>query len=281
MFGFVNIAQDGSLPQPSVDRFRGFYCGLCTALRKTGGALAQGTLTYDLAFLYTLLSSLYEQEETVTYERCAVHPAKPHMVITTPQAGYCADMNLLLAYYKLLDDQSDEPGLKSRAAKAVFAPSAQGALERHREKSAYVADCLHELALLEKENRQEIDLAADCFGRLLGEVFVYQNDMWAPTLRQMGEGLGRYIYFADAYVDLPADLKKGRYNPLAPFANRADLDEFAWDVMTMYMHTCAEAFEKLPIVRDMDILRNIIYRGVFAPYAKKTQPAKGREKGRK
>ncbi len=281
MFGFVNIAQDGSLSEQATARFRGFYCGLCVALRKEGGALAQGTLTYDLAFLYTLLSSLYEEEEVITHERCMAHPARAHMVITTPQAAYCADMNLLLAYYKLLDDQSDEPGLKSRAAKAVFAPCARGALARHSEKSAYVADCLAELAALEKANRCEIDPAADCFGRLLGEVFVYQSDLWAPTLRQMGEALGRYIYFADAYVDLQTDLKKGRYNPLAPFAGRADLDTFAWDVMTMYMHECAAAFERLPLVRDMDVLRNIIYRGVFAPYAKKTSPAKAREKGRK
>ena len=34
----------------------------------------------------------------------------------------------------------------------------------------------------------------------------------------------------------------------------------------MMMSECAKAFERLPIIQDIDILRNIIYSGVWVKY---------------
>ena len=42
----------------------------------------------------------------------------------------------------------------------------------------------------------------------------------------------------------------------------------AWcrQVLTMMMAECASEFEKLPILKDIDILRNILYAGVWTKY---------------
>ena len=73
---------------------------------------------------------------------------------------------------------------------------------------------MQELSDCEKENSQEIDRSAGCFGRLMADLFVYKEDMWEETLRRMGFFLGKYIYIMDAYEDLEEDLRKQCYNPL-------------------------------------------------------------------
>lgn len=62
----------------------------------------------------------------------------------------------------------------------------------------------------------DIDAPANCFGELLGELFVYRHDQWEDALRAMGAYLGRFIYVMDAYDDLAADEKRGAYNPWRP-----------------------------------------------------------------
>lgn len=47
---------------------------------------------------------------------------------------------------------------------------------------------------------------------MLGAIYRYREDLWADTLQRIGEGLGRFIYLMDAYDDLEADLRRGRYN---------------------------------------------------------------------
>ena len=70
----------------------------------------------------------------------------------------------------------------------------------------------------------------------------------------------------DAYEDLEKDRKKGNYNPWEPYSRRKDFDAFAENTLMMMMAECAKEFEKLPIVQDIDILRNIIYSGVWNKY---------------
>ena len=47
------------------------------------------------------------------------------------------------------------------------------------------------------------------------------------------------------------------------------------------MAACSEQFEKLPIVRDADLLRNIFYSGVWSRWAYlHEEKAKGKEKAK-
>ena len=96
----------------------------------------------------------------------------------------------------------------------------------------------------------------------MGELFVYREDLWAPTLRKMGIALGRFIYLADAAVDYRRDQRKKKYNPY--LAQGAGEDWHRWEQqLVLAMARCTEEFERLPLVQDKDILNNILYSGVW------------------
>ena len=59
---------------------------------------------------------------------------------------------------------------------------------------------------------------------------------------------------------------------------RKDYDALAENTLTMMMAECAKEFEKLPIVQDIDILRNIIYSGVWNQYRAMKDKQAGKDK---
>ena len=98
-------------------------------------------------------------------------------------------------------------------------------------------------------------------------------------MRVIGEGLGRFIYLMDAYDDLPADLRHKRYNPFAARHEDAAFETLVLDSLTLVIAECTQAFEMLPLVQDVDILRNILYSGVWTRYRQK-QWKPGRDQGK-
>ena len=111
-----------------------------------------------------------------------------------------------------------------------------------------------------------IDEPAGCFGRLMAEIFIYREDHWAEKLRCMGFYLGKYIYIMDAYDDLDNDLKEGSYNPLKNIYTKPEFEDMIHQILTMMMAECSKAFEQLPLIDDIDILRNVLYSGVWYRY---------------
>ena len=91
----------------------------------------------------------------------------------------------------------------------------------------------------------------------------------------MGFFLGKFIYLMDAYEDLSDDLENGRYNPWSFYEQSGEFDQKAETVLTMMMTECAAVFERLPILTDVEILRNIIYSGVWTKF----EIAKNKRKG--
>lgn len=265
MFGYV-MANLGELEKPRRKRYTGIYCGICRSIR---GQCSEGCrlgLSYDMAFLAMLLMSLYEPQESGGNHACVLHPARPWT--DNQYIRYGADMNVALAYYNALDDYEDEGKLSSKLLCNVFGK------ELHRIQSAYprqcqaIADGIGALNKLEKEKCQNPDEPAGCFGKLMGELFVYEEDMWAPLLRKMGDALGRYIYLADAAVDYRRDKKKNQYNPFLAMGMEENWD--AWEqYLVLAMSRCTDAYERLPLVQDKDILDNILYSGVWVEYRRR------------
>ncbi len=142
----------------------------------------------------------------------------------------------------------------------------RAASKRLPEKAKAIEDWMRAIAEIEKSGRTEIDPPMNLTGRMLGELFVYQNDFYADSLRRMGEGLGRFIYFMDAYDDLKKDVKTGSFNPLKPLMEQQSFEELCMQSMKMMMADCADAFERLPILKDADLIRNILYSGVWSKY---------------
>ena len=135
-------------------------------------------------------------------------------------------------------------------------------------RSEIIRKSLKELGECEHENSMDIDRAAGCFGRLMAELFVWKEDIWEKTLRKMGFYLGKFIYLMDAYEDLPEDRKKNRYNPLKELAKRSDYEAQMEQILRMMIAESTVRFEQLPCLVDVDILRNILYDGVWNHYNK-------------
>ena len=260
MFGYV-IANLEGLTQAQKDRYKGCYCGLCRVLKQRHGFSGRLTLTYDMTFLVLLLSALYEADEERGMEVCPAHPLRKHFYWQTRYTEYAADMNVVLAYNNCRDDwQDDGSALKYWEAEAL---SRQCAAVRARwpRQCAAIEQCMAELSEIEQADTGDPDAAANCFGRLMGELFV-TDELWDDRLRPFGEALGRFIYLLDAVIDLPEDLRHGRYNPLRTLPQDADLHA----LLTMLLGECSAVFEALPVLQDVELLRNILYSGVWLRY---------------
>lgn len=265
MFGYV-VANKAGLSESRLARYRAFYCGLCRALRERCGQLGRMTLTYDMAFLVILLHSLYEPETHSGANRCAPHPRTPQPWIRSEITEYAADLNLALAYHNLLDDWLDDKNPAALATAKLLKPQYTRVRARLPRQCGATEAGLAALHEAEAQAPIPADAAADAFGALMGELFAYKTDRWADGLRRMGAALGRFIYMMDAYADLPKDKARGRPNPLVSLSAAPDYEAQCKALLTLHLGECALEFEKLPLVEDADILRNILYSGVWTKY---------------
>lgn len=262
MFGYITV-NTSQLQEDDKRRYQAAYCGLCRVLDARHGNRGRLTLTYDMTFLSMLLSSLYAPEETLGRERCLLHPVRQHSYAATEITGYAADMNVVLAYYQALDDWKDDRSLPAKGKLKLLESCKERVQAKWPRQCRIIEQSLKTLGEMEQADELNPDLPANCFGELLGELFVLQEDEWAATLRRMGAALGRFVYMMDACMDLSSDLKRGRYNPLIAQNNT----NFT-PMLTMLIGECTLEFEKLPLQRDTAILRNILYSGVWVKYRK-------------
>ncbi len=274
MFGFVTANQK-ELTKAQKERYSGVYCGICRQIRSRANPLSRLGLSYDMAFLALLHMSLYEPEEVSGTRACGLHPIRPRSWVDNVYIQYAADMNVALAYYKAADDWTDDGHLRAKWLTGVFGKNYAAIEGRFPRQCGAIRDCIGELSRLEKENCADPDALANCFGKLMGELLAYQEDMWAPTLRRMGMALGRFIYLADAAVDYPRDKKQGKFNPYIAMGAGEDWDH--WEAyLVLAMAKCTEEFEKLPLVQDKPLLDNILYSGVWCGLGRKKEEEDGK-----
>ena len=235
-----------------------------------------------MTFLIMILTDLYETEESVTYSRCVVHPAKKHCARRSPVTDYCADMCVLLAYYKCKDDWDDEKKLKARMAMNSLKKKALKVAGKYPEKAAAIAKKMNMLSIVESAENLPIDKVAKVFGEIMAEVFCYRDDMWKNDLYKVGFYLGKYIYLLDAYEDVELDIKTGDYNPFKELYKDSTPEEFnerVLNLLLLMIGECTDAFERLPLVENVEILRNILYSGVWVRFGKaKTARIEDKEK---
>ena len=267
MFGFVT-ANLRELTKEQRTRYNAVYCGICRSIRDRSGQLSRMGLSYDMAFLALLLMSLYEPEETSGSRACMLHPVKPKLWVDNAFIRYAADMNVALAYYNSMDDWQDDKSLSGRIKTGIFGKNYEDIRIRYPRQCHAIESCISDLSKLEKDYCANPDEVANCFGVLMGELLVYQEDLWAPTLRQMGMALGRFIYLADAALDYRRDKRKNKYNPYLTMGTGEDPNRWE-EYLVLAMGRCTDAFEKLPLVQDKKLLDNILYSGVWCGFHKR------------
>ena len=267
MFGYVTINQQ-EMKFKDYDLYRSYYCGICHALKKRYGRTGQMLLNYDMTFLAILLTGLYEPEEKEEDARCIPHPVRKHRQRSSCMIEYAADMTVLLAYEKAMDDWRDEHSLAKRLLAAALAGSYRKAAALWPRQARSLRKNVRALARAEKAGDCDIDRVSGFTGSFLAEIFVREDDPWQKELRQAGFYLGKFIYLLDAWEDRERDRKSGSYNLFLKReqAGMAVSEEEMHEILTDMIGQCALAFERLPVLYCADILRNIIYTGVWTKY---------------
>lgn len=266
MFGYITASAD-KLTEEEKRRYGAVYCGLCRSLHQRHGELSRLTLNYDMTLLILVLSSLYEPEEQSGQGSCMMHPVKKRDFAQNSATDYAADINLLLAWWNCMDDWEDDRKIARLGYAKVLHGKVKKLEQQYPRQSEAIRENLKRLKQYEDGELVSADKAAECFGDLMGELFVWkENDYWAETLRQMGRGLGRFIYIMDACIDYPEDEKKNRPNPLRALGTGERDRESDDQLLSMLMADAAEAFERLPLEQDLSLMRNILYAGAWQKY---------------
>lgn len=263
MFGYVTANID-ALSEDENKIYRGLYCGLCRSLKERHGNLSRIMLTYDMTFLILVLSSLYNLEDEYSDTRCIIHPLKKHCFIENDITSYAADMSIALVYNKLIDDWNDDKSLPAKLLANISKNDYKNLWQKYPRQCSAIEKCLTDLSDVEKKGITVPDIPANIFGALLAEIFVYKEDSFTPILRKAASALGQFIYIMDAWDDLESDIKKEHYNPLTSISS-----ENVKPILTMILSECAEAFFSLPLEKNINIMKNIIYSGVWMRYSVK------------
>ena len=264
MFGYVTASVKELTPEQK-RRYNAVYCGICRRIRVQSSQIARLGLSYDMAFLALLLMSLYEPEEDSGDRACVLHPVKPKPWIDNKFIRYAADMNVALAYYNFLDDWQDDGKITAKWMAEAFGKQYDAIEEQYPRQCGAIRESIRRLSELEKAGCPNPDEPAGVFGELMAELFVVEEDLWSPVLRNTGRALGRFIYLLDAAADYDKDKRKGKYNPY--LAMGMEKDWARWEeYLVLTMGRCTASFELLPLVQDKALLDNILYSGVWVNY---------------
>lgn len=309
MFGYI-VCNQSEMKFKEYDEYHKYYCGLCRGLRNRYGVKGQLSLSYDMTFLIMLLTGLYEPEEAAGTGRCIPHPVKKHRYTMNRYTEYVADMNVILTYYKCQDDWTDERKVIRKLYSDILLSKKSEVRKKYMEKIKIIRDNLEAISGLEKQDSSDIDCLAGHFGKVMAEICSPEKDEWDKELRAIGYHLGRFIYIMDAYDDLEKDVRSKNFNPLISrlkYINDKSsmnvsesvsedmshdlpldieqVDVEAWkgfarwtrDALAMDASSCARAFEQLPIIKNVEILRNILYSGIWNAYINRTRKRIGEE----
>ena len=267
MFGYVN-ADKNEMTDEERSTYQAYYCGLCRELKRQAGAGAQICLNYDITFLAILLSGLYEPDEVTEPFRCRLHPTNKRFFHESEVMQYAASMNIVLSYYKFLDDYQDDHKTSRKKIANRFEPVVKRVCEEYPRQTQAIEDFVRDLSDAEYRQEDNLTVLSALSGDMLGELFCYkEEDVWNESLRSMGYYLGKFIYLLDAYDDMEKDRKNHSFNPMLRAIDKdPSYDAFCRQVLVSLIAECTKEFERLPILKNASILRNILYSGIWTKY---------------
>ena len=141
-----NIVTNPNLLEDNDKRYyRECYCGLCKALQSRYKNISRFTLNYEMNFLIVLLNEFYKENNEKLECRCMMHPVNKHTYIKGKFVDYVADMNILLAYFNLLDDWQDDKNVFANCYAKLIKKSLKKICKKYPKKAENVQNSLKEL----------------------------------------------------------------------------------------------------------------------------------------
>ena len=107
----------------------------------------------------------------IEQKRCMYKPYKKRdMAVESEELKFGADLNVLLAAYKLKDDWADERKAGALLGNAFLKPARKRAELRRPQLAEAIKSGITKLSELEKTNCRELDAPADAFAHMMREV---------------------------------------------------------------------------------------------------------------
>jgi hypothetical protein len=274
MFGYIKTYSP-ELKVKENEYYRAVYCGLCRSLGKCTGQASRLTLSYDITFAALLRIASTDTTPKISVRRCIAHPIKKRpMAEPVDELDFCAAIGTLLAYHKLCDDISDEKGgkrFKAGVARCFMSGMTKKARKQISEAENIIIKRLSELSKIEKSGILSVDVPADCFGYLMGELLsLGLPSRESRIMSKIGFHLGRWLYIVDAADDYYDDIKKKRFNPFALLYGGKELTdnerENIFNALSAELMLASDAFDLMEISDGQNevyaVIRNILYLGM-------------------
>lgn len=170
MLGYVKIDR-GELKVREYEIYCGYYCGVCKSIGKRYGQLPRMALSYDAAFLAIMLASLEDEPDEPVQEHCIGHHVKKKTIIRGKAIDYAADVMLILAWHKLLDDAHDENKVFAKVTATLLKGIYKKLHAVHPALCEGIEKHLRKLAALEEEKCAQLDPAAEAFAKIMEIIF--------------------------------------------------------------------------------------------------------------
>lgn len=275
MFGYVTPCIQ-ELKVKDYYKFKSYYCGLCKSLKNNYGEIPRFSLNYDMTFLAIFIDSLSHEENEFEKCFCAVHPLKKNLILKNNQAlNYAAFCNLVLFYYKVLDDYNDEKNLKTILISHLFKPYVKNISLDLKPIEEYIKSSLKNLYHMENSKEKfSLDQLSEPFADLTGFLIsdYFKKETFKQEVYWFGYNLGKWIYIIDAFDDLEMDMKKGRFNAINHCLNHNNMCfyEFSKEIesrieftLVTCANTCLNYIKTLPINKNKPLLENILIMGLM------------------
>ncbi|HYE81298.1 MAG TPA: DUF5685 family protein [Clostridia bacterium] len=275
MFGYI-MPDKPELKIKEYELFRGYYCGVCKSMGRSFGTLSRFALNYDSVFLGLLLSAVHNETPVLKKESCIANPVKKKWIVKeSPHIDYAADINVLLTYYKLMDNIRDEGGALPRLAHIAFKRGYNNAASRNKHLDGIIAASIDSQVQLEEQACSSMDEAAEPFANMLSQLLAAGNSggdrSVSRVLGWIGYNLGKWIYIIDAFDDIEKDIKSGSYNPLLKqykYDNQ-NIEVFkagiADEVRMNLMQALSQTTGSIELLKltNKGIIDNILYEGLY------------------
>ncbi len=277
-----------------------YYCGVCKSIGRQYGHIKRFGLVNEMGMLALLLDCISGKSEDMLYDLkpCIAHPFKKSpAVVQSVYTDYGADVNVMFAYFKLIDSwQDDRNILSALGAKIAFKRAASKAGSRNQFVYNSIRDNIARLNQAEREKANTLDEVSHFFSSLMRDIFIgapgikeeiksdseYDTEERLVSLKNLGYYIGKWIYLIDALYDLEEDIKHKSYNPIVLRYNytgeetisafkgriKPELEFILHDALgncTKAWNILSEDLPDTPRIRDAKgFMENVLYMGMRA-----------------
>lgn len=268
MFGYIRTDRP-ELKIKDDNAYKAVYCSVCKETGKRYNVFLRLFLSYDSAFLASMLMALSEEKICLNRKRCVANPLKKCNMCDggKREITYAADVSVILLYYKIKDNIGDSTFFKAllyRIILLLVIGSFKKAVKLCPDAAKIVFEYAQEQKKIEDENCMSPDRAADPTGKMLSSILLLGSENYKGSreaLSRLGYFLGRWVYLIDAFDDMEKDKKRDCYNP---YLNSGENCEDIKGDLFATVYQAERAYCLSDIKKFRGITENVINKGLFA-----------------